>query len=253
MPRLTVAARPAQGSRDLGGLNSTAWNKGINDRGGQVVGAAETAVVDPTSTRGGSPQFHAFLWSSGKMSDLGALGGNDPDSIATGINERGGEVVGLSVADGDTYNGQNVRGFVWAAGRMAALATLGGSHAGPAAINNRGQVVGQSQLPGDAVSHAVLWTHGRANDLGGTVPGDVSSAAVDITDQGRIVGQSCASTGGACRAALWVHGSAVDLNTLISGSSGWQLTGAAAVNERGQIVGDGIHDGEPHAYLLTRK
>ncbi len=170
MPRLTVAARPAQGSRDLGGLNSTAWNKGINDRGGQVVGAAETAVVDPHLDQGGITAVPRVPVEQREDVRPRCAGGNDPDSIATGINERGGEVVGLSVADGDTYNGQNVRGFVWAAGRMAALATLGGSHAGPAAINNRGQVVGQSQLPGDAVSHAVLWTHGRANDLGGTVP-----------------------------------------------------------------------------------
>jgi probable HAF family extracellular repeat protein len=229
----------------LGGENSAAQNRGINNRG-QVVGAAETTMVDPTGTNG-SLEFHAFLWDHGKMMDLGTLG-NAPDSLASDINERD-QVIGVSIANGSTFTGSNALGFIWERGRMAALGTLGGSYSGPAAINNRGQIVGGSFLPGNVTGHAVLWRHRKAKDLG-TLPGDVSSGAFDITDQGQIVGLSCSSTGD-CRAVLWTHGNPVDLNTLISNSSGWQLIDAQAENARGQIVGDGIHDGQEHAYLLT--
>ena len=38
---------------------------------------------------------------------------------------------------------------------------------------------------------------------------------------------------------------------MIAPGSGWDLTGATAVNRRGQIVGDGVHDGAPRAFLLS--
>jgi probable HAF family extracellular repeat protein len=231
----------------LGGENSTVGNKGINDQG-QVVGTAETTAVDPTGTDG-SLKFHAFLWDRGKMRDLGTLG-NAPDSLAVGINERG-QVIGLSLVNGSTFDGRNGYGFIWQDGKMAALGTLGGSYSSPTAINNRGWIVGRSSLPGDVIGHAALWRHGHATDLG-TLPGDVSSEATDITDRGQIVGDSCSSAGD-CRAVLWAHGKAIDINTLISKSSGWQLTDAQAENARGQIAGNGLHDGQPHAYLLTRE
>jgi probable HAF family extracellular repeat protein len=231
----------------LGGVNSAAENKGINNRG-QLVGVAETATVDPTGTNG-SLEFHAFLWRHGTMLDLGTLG-NAPDSLASGINERG-QVIGVSITNGSAFDGRNGHGFIWQKGTMTAIPTLGGSYNGPTAINNRGQVVGASSLPGDATAHAFLWQHGTLTDLG-TLAGDVFSEAVDITDRGQIVGDSCLPSGN-CRAVLWAHRHAIDLNTLISKSSGWQLIDAQAENERGQIVGDGLHNGQPHAYLLTRE
>jgi len=231
----------------LGGVNSAAENKGINNQG-QVVGVAETATVDPTGTTG-SLEFHAFLWRHGQMLDLGTLG-NAPDSLASGINERG-QVIGVSVSNGSAFNGDNGHGFIWQDGNMSAIPTLGGRYNVPIAVNNRGDVVGESSLPGNTTGHAFLWHNGRLTDLG-TLPGDVFSEAFDVTDQGAIVGMSCSSTA-SCRAVMWVHNHAVDLNTLISGSSGWQLMDAQAENARGQIVGDGLHDGQPHAYLLTRQ
>ena len=64
-----------------------------------------------------------------------------------------GEVVGFSGALHGTH------AFIWTAGGgMVDLGTLGGSFSWAFGINNRGQVVGNSQLPGDTLSHAFLWT-----------------------------------------------------------------------------------------------
>jgi hypothetical protein len=41
-----------------------------------------------------------------------------------------------------------------------------------------------------------------------------------------------------------------DLNDLIDPDSGWVLTSAAAINNAGQIVGRGVHNGQPRTFLL---
>jgi probable HAF family extracellular repeat protein len=226
----------------LGGLNSTAENQGINDEG-HVVGTAETTSVDPTSPSR-APTFHAFLWKHGRMIDLGTPGGG-PDSIAFSVNNRD-QVVGATLADSTRFH--DAVGFVWQDGRSSPLGTLGGSFSMPNAINNRGQAVGQSTIPGDASRHPFLWQRGRMTDLG-LLPGDVNGGGADINDPGQVVGESCSTE--RCRPALWSNGRAVDLNQAIPPSSGWQLFDAQAINARGQITGDGLVNGEFHAFLLT--
>ena len=67
-----------------------------------------------------------------------------------------------------------------------------------------------------------------------------------------IVGSSCrTSDAGPCRATLWRNGRAIGLNTLIPASAGWDLTDLQAVNERGQLLGNGGHNGQPHGFLMT--
>jgi probable HAF family extracellular repeat protein len=227
----------------LGGVNSAAENKGINDAG-QVVGVAETTSVDPTSPNG-APTFHAFLWRRGRMIDLGTTGGA-PDSIAVAINNRA-QVAAASFMDSTKFE---MVAFLWQDGRTTPLGTLGGRSSSPSQINDRGQVVGNSTIPGDAAVHAFLWQRGHMTDLG-TLPGDVISEAADITNDGKIVGQSCSPDFSQCRAALWTNGNVIDLNQALSPTSGWQLTDAQAINARGQITGGGLINGEFHAFLMT--
>ena len=52
------------------------------------------------------------------------------------------------------------------------------------------------------------------------------------------------------RAFLWSEGEIMDLNDVIPADAGWDLLAAHAINERGQIVGLGIHDGVPSAFML---
>jgi probable HAF family extracellular repeat protein len=106
------------------------------------------------------------------------------------------------------------------------------------AINNAGQIVGQSDPTGDATTYAVLWQNGAITNLG-TLPGDVSSMANDINAQGQVVGTSC-DVNFNCRAFLWDHGVMIDLNSLIPVDSPLYLTDAEGINDRGQIAGTGF-------------
>jgi hypothetical protein len=42
-----------------------------------------------------------------------------------------------------------------------------------------------------------------------------------------------------------------DANDLLPSSSGWTLTIAVGIDGQGALVGQGIHDGQSHAFLLT--
>jgi probable HAF family extracellular repeat protein len=132
------------------------------------------------------------------------------------------------------------------------LGDLGGTEWNLAfGINKRGQVVGQSGLPGNMAFHAFLWSEGMMTDLG-TLPGDFVSWAETINNSGQAVGASFDASGNA-RAIVWEDGAITDLNTLIPPGSPWLLWEALGNNDRGQIVGPALNtiNGEFQGYLLT--
>jgi probable HAF family extracellular repeat protein len=146
----------------------------------------------------------------------------------------------------------NVHAALWQDGTVSDLGNLGGTMNNiPFAINNHGEVVGSSDLPGDTNFHAFLWQHGVMSDLG-TLPGDVSSVAYGITNEGQTVGTSYDVSGNP-RAFLLQRGVMTDLNTLIPSGSPLFLLDGNAINSSGEIVGDALQvsTGEVHAYLAT--
>ena len=108
---------------------------------------------------------------------------------------------------------------MWENGKPIDLGTLGGT-TGVAGgniawnLNNRGQVVGVSDLAGDTNFHAFLWTKEKGMQDLGTLPGDVNSTGTGINDAGDIVGLSFDQNFNG-RAFLWHNGKMMDLNTLI--------------------------------------
>ena len=185
----------------------------------------------------------AFLWTAQKgMQSLGTLPGGYY-SQALGINDAG-QVVGFSnAADG------NWHGFRWTKSQgMRVLRYLpGGKSASANGINQHGQIAGGSSLAACGFcSHAVVWNqNGSVQDLG-VLPGQGWSTAFAINDFGQVVGWS------GFTAFIWSEEDGMqDLNRLIPGDSGWQLTTANAINDKGQITGQGTINGEAHGFLLT--
>jgi probable HAF family extracellular repeat protein len=232
----------------LGTLGGNAsYANAVNNRG-QVVGFALNAVLDPfAGTLALGPFFpvatesHAFLWGTKNgMRDLGTLG-SGPDSEAFYVNESG-QVVGISYINStaNTDNGPvctpNVPTedpFLWENGEMTDLGSLGGHCGFPFALNNRGEVVGNATLAGDASNNVpFFWTKAtgmqRLPSVGGTF-----GEAYSINDAGQIAGWASPPGDTAAHAVLWQKGKAKDLGVL--GNAICNI--ALWINSREQAVG----------------
>jgi probable HAF family extracellular repeat protein len=189
-----------------------------------------------------------FLWTSrGGIQMLPLLDGL-ANATAWTLNERQ-QVVGFAGNnEGDTH------AVLWDHGTVLDLGTLpddNSSHAD--GINNRGQIVGVSDLVvGDAStrSRPVLWEKGQIHQL---PLGDYRSGrATQINNKGQIIGfvTSAANPDDLFQAlpALWDKGGLTVLATLFdSYGSAWDI------NDKGQVVGfAGAADGTSHGFVWER-
>jgi probable HAF family extracellular repeat protein len=183
--------------------------------------------------------YQAVIWNNGVPTVAG-----DPYAFAYALNDAG-------VATGTYFTGGMLRAFTWSAGGTpTALPSLGGSTSEGNGINNGGDVVGDSFHAMSASEIAVLWpAAGGIVELG--TFGGATSSARDINNHGQIVGYALDATG-ASRAFLSDASAVlVDLNSLLPAGSGWVLRSANAINDAGQIVGEGELNGHRRAFLLT--
>jgi probable HAF family extracellular repeat protein len=254
----------------LGGQNGMAF--GVNHLG-QVVGEAQTTNPDPNGedfcglaalglTSSGTTCV-AFLWQSGVMKALPALGGNN--GLANQINKQG---AAAGMAETDTPDATcpsggaqklNFKPVLWQSGYPEELPTYSGDPDGEAhAINDRGQVAGGS---GECVAfnpifltnlqplHALLWENGKATDLGslgGTGHGN-GIVAENLNNYGQVIGFSDLQGDTDFHAFRWTRETGMqDLGTVPGDVS----SVAVGINDSGQIVGSSINASfSPRAFL----
>jgi probable HAF family extracellular repeat protein len=222
-----AAINPASDSLGtLGGISRgpSTFVSGIDDAGHAV---GESVAI--------SGFFHAFRTAANSpinpaTDDLGDFGGQSSNAVS--INKNG-DIVG-------TYLPAVAGAFPYAVllkgGALTQIGALG--LGGVASLNDLDQVAINVN------EQAAIWSNGTLTPLAPLV-----SAALGINNSGQAVGYALAGTAPQ-RAFLYTNGVRVDLNTLIPPNTGWTLSSATAINDAGQIAGNGQINGQFHAFRL---
>jgi probable HAF family extracellular repeat protein len=218
----------------LGGDSSEAFDL---NRDSDVVGVSLSGENDAYGA-----VSSAFIHDGFQMESLG-LG----FSWANGINDHD-QIVGSMFFNTDDERVH--RAFLYQAGQVRDLGTLGGRYSEAHAINAAGQVVGEADTfisgTDSPSTHAFIYHNETMQDLGtlgyhcyvaddeGAVACFEESVATDINNHGQIVGFSSTELHSA-HAFLLQDGTMQDLGTL-GGLQSW----AYAINDSGQVVGTSL-------------
>jgi probable HAF family extracellular repeat protein len=225
---------------DLGALpgDSSSEARAINHHG-QIVGYSVNPSTGP---------LRAFIWEDGEMKELDLPVG--PSAVANAISDAGRIAGWMGSAPPPPFP---THAFLMTDGAAIDLGrSVHGLSAEAKAVNNQGWVVGSWLLNSDeccdVTSHPVVWRDGRPIDLGG-IPEGWRGWAYDINDLNQVVGNYEIST----RAFVWQHGVRSRLSDLVDPSEKLRVTGARAINERGQIAAVVRPDGDSQTIvgLLT--
>jgi probable HAF family extracellular repeat protein len=211
----------------LGDSHSIA--RAINDMG-QIVGYGRFAHNYELGLR-------AFLFDGTRMLDLGALPPHQ-NSRAYDINNRG-QVIGVSLSKFSQPD--DGRAFLYDETGMHDLGTLGGATSVARAINDHGQVVGDSLVTGGWSRQAFLWENGVMKPLAGLTRAD------GINNRGQIIGQDAHGQ------VVWHNGVIINIDRHLMPGTDWIVIAVHAINDQGQVVGLAHRrsGGPAHAVLLT--
>jgi probable HAF family extracellular repeat protein len=256
----------------FGGPLSSFGNPGEISKNGAAAGYSATdASTGPTShflICGGLDNIVPFItlafeWNNGTLTKLSALSPSGSCSEPLAVNASG-EVAGIAEngevdpLDPSINQAHAVR---WVNGRVEDLGSLGGYQNGAGAMNDGGQIVGESTntIPDPfsplgflepTQTRAFLWQNGHMQDIGTLGGGDAQAFA--INDSGQILGTSYtnaipnSSTGvPTWDPFVWQNGKMRDL-----GSLGGVFSVVGQINARGQVLGASSIAADPGACAL---
>jgi len=246
---------------------------GINDSG---------AIVGTLHTSAGETPSRSFIYNRGRFTILPLVDPTDLGGAAIGINNKD-EVVGY-----DRTSSHNVKGWLWSNGAYSTL-PVSGADTAALGINSSGTIIGNRTLNliqrllagqfccggerGYVVSHgATQYLSGfvyAINDLGEAAGGSTSagnalatvfrngsatvivslpSSAVGINSSGSVIGSYQPAGSNRRHLFIWsANSGAYDLTP-----DGYRSAEAAAINNRGEILGFGeTRTGTSQYFLLT--
>lgn len=253
---------------DLRGIGGYTQPHGINNAG---------TVVGVTNDRF-APDSRAFVWS--RAAGLRLLFRDPQGSGCFGINEAG-DMVGF-VGENAFVHGPN--GYTFLPTTFAQQ-----SFKAALAINDNGEIVGREYRWNSEWNDPIIWVNHMPSPLAGgaahealainqagqiagyyfnfyddSVPltwvnrvlhylpklSQGSGYARHLNNRGEIVGSS-QNEANQMRAVIWRNLQIYDLNDSVVGGVDWVLQHASDINEKGQIVGSGLHKGSLAGFLLT--
>ena len=115
-------------------------------------------------------------------------------------------------------------------------------------MNDAAEVAGRSTLA-SGVRHAFLYSGGSCSTWARWA-GRTAKPPDSMTSSPRSSGRQTSAAAGT-HAFLYERGTMTDLNSRLPAGSGWVLEAATAIDDSGEIVGWGRHNGVRHAYRLS--
>ena len=233
---------PLQNSIPLTGVSAISANGTLSGYTGSIYSSYSAAGIYNVNTPGVAPTLI--------QTDMpGTAGILDNTLYTNGVNDSG-QVVGQASTLAPNYtagSGMNPYGqqhaFLSSGQTITDLGTLGGTTSSATAINNSGQIVGNSTLL-NGLTHAFLYSAGKMMDLG-TLPGFQNSTANGINSSGQVVGYAWNGVYTSPAAFLYSNGQMINLGTNL----GYTSARAEAINSQGVIVGQEFSDKAAAAFV----
>lgn len=220
--------------RDIGIVGSGSIYSDINNAGYAVA----------TSYNNSDPS--GFLRApNGSYTAIGHLPGEHPITQVYAINNRN-QVAGKSGPL--EFPEQPYRAFIWTKGKLRDLGGFGLTPNSANAINDRGQATGFAAVLGGGAHDRVayLYSNGRLVSIDGRTDNEPRySEGVGINNHGHVVGYSDVLQG-----FVWRGRKIQSLNTLVDPRLGWNIPGAQAINDAGQIAATAVRGGVQYAIRL---
>ncbi|MBW4510574.1 MAG: PEP-CTERM sorting domain-containing protein [Scytonematopsis contorta HA4267-MV1] len=189
------------------------------------------------NTKGQKVDGQFLINSDGTKKDLGVITDyyyEDMSTNALAVNNLG-QVVGNSGFDA----------FVWT--EEKGITRIASSYSIANDINDKGQIVLYEGSPGSGfISYIYNLGTGKKESI--PIINKIYTSALGINEKGDVVG---GAYDGTVSAYVYTNGVLQYLNDLISPQSGWTLEFGIDINDAGQIIGNGIFNGEERAFLLT--
>lgn len=179
------------------------------------------------------------------FTDIGTLGGRN--NLVADINSSG-QVTGMSDLSGNSLKHAYITGANGLG--LTDLGSLNLSSTGTG-INDSGQVVGSMDIS-DGSNHAYVTGPNGVNIIDLGTFGGRLSVSTAINNLGEVIGTATTAGNVETHSFLYSHGGLTDLNLLAPVvSGGWTNLEVTDINNNGQIVGSGIHNGVNSGFILS--